>query len=68
LKFAENATGSGEADSEDVYDKQGIYCRNYHSMSNSTWCAETNEAVTEEEFVLATKYYAYKNECLQPEK
>jgi hypothetical protein len=24
--------------------------------------------VTEEEFVRATKYYAYKNECLQPEK
>ena len=55
-------------DGEDGYDKQGIYCRNYHSMSNSTWCAETPHAVTEEEFVRAkntmlikTNAYSRKN-------
>jgi hypothetical protein len=61
-------------DSDDGYDKEGIYrgkgvfCRNYFSRY-TTWRKDSNLAVTEEEFTKVAKTVCvYKNECLQTNK
>ena len=61
-------------DSDDGYDKAGIYrgkgvfCRNYFSKY-TTWRIDSNLAVSEEEFVRVRKTVCvYENECLQPKK
>ena len=58
-------------DSDDGYDKSGIYrgkgvfCRNYFSKY-TTWRKGSNTAVSEEEFVRVVKSVCvYENECLQ---
>ena len=43
----------------------GVYCSNFPKMTTCGWCAETPHAVSEEEFVRATKYWADKSLCPQ---
>ena len=47
----------------------GVYCNNFpHKYNMRGWCSETPHAVSEEEFVRATKIYMYANECPQYKK
>ena len=46
----------------------GVYCSNCSTVKGQPWCVETRHAVSEEEFVRATKLWADKKDCMQPEK
>lgn len=46
----------------------GVYCNNFPKGVVCGWCKETLHAVTEEEFVRATKIWANKNNCPQCNK
>ena len=46
----------------------GVYCANCSLSKGQPWCVETPHAVTEEEFVRATKCWANKSHCPQIKK
>jgi hypothetical protein len=47
----------------------GVYCSNFpHKYNVTGWCVETPHAVSEEEFVRATKIYVYPEKCVQYKK
>ena len=43
----------------------GVYCNNFSKRVVSRWCSETPHAVTEEEFVRATKIWTNETLCPQ---
>ena len=43
----------------------GVYCSNCATVKGQPWCVETRHAVTEEEFVRATKLWADEKRCPQ---